>query len=519
MFVCYIYFSRRGQKLGENTGVLDQKQMGLVASGVSLSFDGQIVLNNVDITLKSGSIHAITGENGAGKSSLAKVIAGLYRADSASINLNGQKKELRNPKQALSEGIALIHQEPLTFPDLTIGENILAGNLPKKGGKVDWGKVHQTSQKLLADLGSSLDTKATAGTLSIADQQILELAAALAHQAKVWIFDETTAPLTPPEVARLFKIIRELRDQGCCIAIVTHHLDEVFEIADEITVLRSGERVAHLGKAETTQDEIVRLMVGSEVFTHRPERNPVGGSTILKVEGLTGVGFQDVSLEVRQGEIFGLTGLVGAGRTEFARALFGITKPKSGRISLAGEEHQPSSPAESIRRGVVLVPEDRRGAGLMLDQSIGDNAALAHLPKFSPRFGIIDQKKSDSKIQPLIQRLKTKLQSLSQLVGQLSGGNQQKVVLAKWLLETPKLLIIDEPTRGVDIGAKADVHALLRELADQGVPILLISSDLPEVLALSDRIGVMRRGTLVGTLGAESATKEAIVALATGGSA
>ena len=491
----------------------------LVATGLCLSFGGFQVLKEVDFELLPGRIHAITGENGAGKSSLGKVLAGLYRPDSGALSIGDQPISPSSVRDGLRQGIALIHQEPLTFPDLSITENILAGNLPAGRIGVNWGRAHAKSQELLVRLGSKLDVKRTAGTLSIADQQILELAAALAHEARFFIFDETSAPLTPPEAQALFKIMRELRDQGCGIGFVSHHLDEVFEIADEITVLREGQKVAHLQITETSQAEIVRHMVGRAVEQSKRTARALSAEVALSVEHLSGPGFDDVSFTVNAGEIFGIGGLVGAGRTELARALYGISRVSSGQVKLLGQTYKPKNPQEAIQSGVNLVPEDRRGAGLMLERSIKENASLQRVKDFANRFGVVSTQLQDEQVVPLLDSLKTVLRSVEQPVGQLSGGNQQKVVLAKSLLRAPRLLILDEPTRGVDIGAKFDVHALIRELADSGVTILLISSDLPEVLALSDRIGVMRRGNLVATLTASEATREKVISLASGGSA
>jgi ABC-type sugar transport system ATPase subunit len=355
--------------------------------------------------------------------------------------------------------------------------------------------------------------------LSIADQQLLELAAALSHEAQVWIFDETTAPLTPPEVKRLFVIMRELRDQGCCIAFVSHHLDEVFEISDEITVLRGGERIACVQTRETTPSEVIRHMVGREFSTSLREPRTVSDEVALDVDNLSGIGFDDVSFAAQRGEIFGITGLVGAGRTEVTRSLFGITKPTSGSVRLFGARFSPRNPQDSIQKGMQLVPEDRRGAGLMMERSILENASLVQVKTFAGSWGLLNFQKQESSVNPLLTRLRTALRSTQQAVGQLSGGNQQKIVLAKSLLQTPRIIILDEPTRGVDVGAKFDVHSLIRELADSGVTVILISSDLPEVLSLSDRIGVMRRGSMVGTLDGCTATQEEIIALASGGDA
>ncbi|HLO97801.1 MAG TPA: sugar ABC transporter ATP-binding protein, partial [Fimbriimonas sp.] len=409
-----------------------------------------------------------------------------------------------------------IHQEPMPFADLSVAENILTGSLPRSKGFVDWKAANAKASSLLSRLGSKLDVTRTADNLSIADQQMLELAAAMSHDAKVWIFDETTAPLTPNEVETLFRIMRELRDQGCALAIVTHHLDEVFHISDEITVLRDGAKVAHLATGETTQSEIVRLMVGRDIPPREASQVTQGTEIALDVDRLCGPGFREVTLSVAKGEIYGLAGLVGSGRTELARALFGITQPTFGGMFLLGKPYYPQNVGDATSAGVALVPEDRRHDGLMLNRSILENAALASGPSFASRFGLLASKRERELVAPLLARLRVAMRSDNQTISELSGGNQQKVVLAKWLLKRPHLLILDEPTRGVDVGAKAEIHDLIRELASEGVGVLLISSDLPEVLALSDRVGVMRRGTLAGELEREEMNDEALMQLATG---
>lgn len=489
---------------------------GLIASKINLSFGDFQVLKDVDIELRPGHIHAITGENGAGKSSLAKILAGLYNATSGSIELNGEALRLRSARDGLRHGIALIHQEPMPFADLSVAENILTGSLPLKRGLVDWNAANAKAAGLLNRLGSSLDVKQSADNLSIADQQMLELAAAMSHDAKVWIFDETTAPLTPNEVETLFRIMRELRDQGCALAIVTHHLDEVFRIADEITVLRDGAKVAHLTTSETSQAEIVRLMVGRDVPQRDSATSTPATENALTAVQVSGVGFHDMSLSVAKGKIYGLAGLVGSGRTEFARALFGITPVSAGSLFLLGEPYAPRNVGDATTAGVALVPEDRRHDGLMLNRSILENAALASGPSFASRLGLLASSRERELVAPLLARLRVAMRSDNQTISELSGGNQQKVVLAKWLLKRPHLLILDEPTRGVDVGAKAEIHDLIRELANEGVGVLLISSDLPEVLSLSDRVGVMRRGTLAGELERDLMNDEALMQLATG---
>lgn len=484
------------------------------AEGITITFGGVDVVSGVDIELHPGEIHAIVGENGAGKSSLAKAISGVYQPRLGRMSLDDQDVRFRNPREALAAGVALIHQEPLNFPDLTVAENIFAGHLPKSRGLVQWLEINERSAELLRELGVSIDPRRLMQGLSTAQQQQVELACALSHEATVWIFDETTASLTPKEVAELFAIMRRLRDQGCALAMVSHHLHEIFAVADRITVLRDGKKVAERTVSETNEAEIVRLMVGRDLAGERFESGRPA-EPVLEIENFSGPGFRDVSLTVRAGEIVGLSGLVGAGRTELARALFGIARASGGTMKLSGHPVSVCSPQQAQKLGIGLVPEDRRHDGLLMSQPISFNASLVHLQKLC-RFGWLNRRRLESESETQAARLKLSRRSLSQPVEELSGGNQQKVVLAKWLMMSPKLLILDEPTRGVDVGAKHEVHAIIRELANQGMAVLMISSDLPEVLHLSDRVLVMRQGTLSAEFPGPEATEERIMFAATG---
>ncbi|MFN8220038.1 MAG: sugar ABC transporter ATP-binding protein [Fimbriimonadales bacterium] len=486
----------------------------LRASSITVTFGDVDVVAGVDLDLREGEIHALVGENGAGKSSLAKAISGVYRARKGTIELDGAEVSFRNPREALDAGVALIHQEPLSFPDLTVAENIFAGHPPKRAGLVDWRAMRTRAKELLDTLAVDLDPDANVGSLSVAQRQQVELACALSHDAKVWIFDETTAPLTPKEVEELFAVMRKLQQRGCALLMVTHHLHEVFAVADRITVMRDGTKVAAKATKETDEAEIVRLMVGRELAEEHFAAG-IPGEPILTVKDLSGPGFAEVSLEVRKGEIVGLAGLVGAGRTELARALFGITTPSSGQVFFEGKPVAARSPEQAMRLGIGLVPEDRRNDGLLMPQSIAFNATLANLRKLC-RSGWLNLRRIETETVDAVERLHLAYQSHGQAAGELSGGNQQKVVLSKWLMTQPKLLILDEPTRGVDVGAKHEVHAIVRELAAQGMGVLMISSDLPEVLALSDRVVVMRQGRVAAELAASEASQEAIMFAATG---
>ena len=477
-----------------------------------MAFGGVEVLKGVDIDLFPGEVHGLIGENGAGKSTLGKLIAGVYRPTAGSLSINGDATQLSNPRQALDKGVALIHQEPLTFPDLDVAENIFVGRQPQgRTGRIDWAAMYRSADELLASLGVSLKAKSKVRGLGVADQQMIEMAAALSQHAKVLILDET-----PKEVAELFTIVRRLRDEGCAIAFVSHRLDEVFEICDRITVLRDGEKVGERIPAQSSIPEVVRMMVGRDVAATERAEIANSGEVVLEVNDLSkGKTFSNVSFQVRKGEIVGMAGLVGAGRTDVAEAIFGIETPTSGTISVSGKQISVRNPKEAMAEGLALVPEDRQHHGLLLPVSISENASLAILRSLT-KGGLVNKGKIDENAENYRGKLKIALRDIHQPVKDLSGGNQQKVVLSKWLLTQPKVLILDEPTRGIDIGAKAEVHRLMRELADSGIAILMISSDLQEVLTISDRVLVMREGRLVTSLALGEATEESVMLAATG---
>jgi len=484
-----------------------------------MAFGGIEVVKGVDFDIRPGEVHAVVGENGAGKSTIGKIIAGVHRPTSGEILLKGKPVTFENPRQAIESGVALIHQEPLSFPDLDVTESIFAGHQLVKGPfrQVDWREMRRQAQSILDSLGVKLDPHAKVGQLSVADQQMVELAAALSRDADVLLLDETTAALTPKETAELFAIVRRLKAQGKAMAFVSHHLDEVFEIADRITVMRDGEKVAELKPSRTSVDEIVRLMVGRDVV--RRERwtaNVSSAAPILKVTGLgDGQRFEGVSFEIRPGEIVGLGGLVGAGRTDVCQAIFGVKRLTSGTIEVNGVPVKINNPRDAMSHGIALVPEDRQHDGLLMPMTIGENGGLATLPRRA-KLGWRDDKAETSLVEDFLGRLHTAFRSVSQPVRELSGGNQQKVVLAKWLMTEPRLLILDEPTRGVDVGAKDEVHKLIAELVEKGLALLVVSSDLPELLDLCDRILVMKQGRIVGEFDRSTANSESIMFAATG---
>ncbi len=484
-----------------------------------MAFEGVNVVKNVNLNLYPGEVHALVGENGAGKSTVLKIIAGIYRPLAGHVEVNGQDVIIPHPKDAATLGIALIHQEPLAFPDLTVAENIFAGDEPLRGGSgwLDWATMYRRSAEVLASLGLRLDPRARMRGLSVADQQMVDMAAALSQNARILLMDEPTASLTPNEVERLFSIIRRLRDQGAAIVFISHRLEEIFAIADRITVMRDGEVVGERDPRDTTADEIIRLMVGRplQALFEKPAGQTVG-EVMLEAQGLTCAGhFQDVSFQLRAGEILGMAGLVGAGRSELAQALFGILALDGGTILVRGRAVTIGAPRDAMGHGIAFVPEDRQRQGLLMPMSIMRNITLPTLPQFSFG-GWLRPRDERAAAQNYVERLRVVLRQVEQPVAELSGGNQQKVVLSKWLLTRPKIIIMDEPTRGIDVGAKAEVHRLMGELAAQGIAVLMISSELPEVLAMSDRVLVMREGRLVAAFDKAQMSAEGIMAAATG---
>lgn len=493
----------------------------LSTRGLTMAFGGVEVLKDVNLTLYPGEVHGLVGENGAGKSTLAKIIAGIHQPKRGAIELCGQPVIVSHPHAAIDLGIALIHQEPLTFPDLEVAENIFVGRQPTRGARgvalVDWGAMYRRAGELLSALGMQIDPRAKVQGMSIADQQMLEMAAALSQNARILLMDEPTAALTPSEVAHLFANMRRLRDQGAAVVFISHRLEEIFQICDRVSVLRDGELVGERRPKESSPDEIIRLMVGrplSALF-QKPE-DGVEGRPMLEVSGLTRMRkFEGISFEVRAGEIVGMAGLVGAGRTDVARALLGLLQVDSGEVRIDGRPVRIGSPREALARGLVYVPEDRQHHGLLMPFSVSQNATLAMLERLSRR-GWLQDKVERWRTLEYVERLRIALRQVGQSVRELSGGNQQKVVLSKWLMTQPKVLILDEPTRGIDIGAKVEVHRLMGELAAQGMAILMISSELPEILGMSDRILVMREGRLVSHFDNRDITQEQVIAAATG---
>lgn len=490
----------------------------LNVSSVSKAFAGVHALSGVSFELRPGEVHALVGENGAGKSTLIKLITGAHQPDSGTITVQGQIIPELDPLQARRLGIACIYQQPALFPDLTVAEN-LALNLERGSGWriVNWRQRREQARELLQRVGARISPEATVSQLTMPEQQLVEIAGAVGAKAKILIMDEPTASLAEQDVANLMQVIRELRGQGVGIIYISHRLEELFEIADRVTVLRDGTHVATKSMTDVDQTELIRLMVGREISAVFPKQQVPLGDVVLETRGLTcsESGVRNVSLKVRAGEILGMTGLVGAGRTEFARALFGLTPADGGQIVLQGRAVAINSPAMAIQQGIAYVPEDRRRHGVILDLPVAQNASLAILNEIA-RGGLLDFSRERVLAATYVEKLQVKTASLDTPVGHLSGGNQQKVALSRWLATKPAVLILDEPTQGIDVGAKAEIHRLMGDLARQGMAIIMISSELPEVLGMSDRIAVMRNGQIVGELPRSSATQEQILALALG---
>lgn len=482
---------------------------------LSKSFGGVQALQDVQFEIYPGEVHALLGENGAGKSTLIKIITGVHQPDTGQLFLDGQPIRFANPREAQLQGVAAIYQEPSLFPDLDIAENILVGRQPTTRWGVDWKRMYRRAGELLQRLGLTLDPRTKARELSVAQQQVVEIARALSINAKLLIMDEPTSSLTLGEVEELFKIVRHLRAAGTAVVFISHRLEELFALADRVTTLRDGRYVGTRAMTDVTTDELIRMMVGRSLDDLFPKQEVRAGEVLLEVEGLGVEGsFSDVSFTLRRGEIVGMAGLIGAGRTNIARALFGTEPATSGTIKLDGKRVTIPDPHTAMALGIGYVPEDRKEHGLVLPMSVADNITLPSLAHFA-RMGWLDRNRAFQSASAAAQRLEVKMAGPGQPVGHLSGGNQQKVVLAKWLETNPRLLILDEPTRGIDVGTKAAVHRLMSSLAAQGMAILMISSELPEVLGMSDRILVMREGRLTGHFSRAEATQEKLMAAAT----
>lgn len=482
------------------------------------AFGTNQVLSGVDFELQEGEVHALMGENGAGKSTIMNILTGLHKRDSGKIQIDGEEKYFDNPKDAEKHGVAFIHQELNVWPEMTVLENLFIGKeLRSKFGLLKTKEMKALAKKQFERLAVTIPLDRNTGLCSVGQQQMIEIAKALMTNAKVIIMDEPTAALTEREIEKLFEVINALRKEGVSIVYISHRMEEIFAICDRITVMRDGKTVDTKVISETNFDDVVRKMVGRELTDRFPERNSSVGKTMLEVKNAARNGvFENISFSVKSGEVVGVAGLMGAGRTEIMRALFGLDKLDSGEIWLDGKKAAIKNPSEAVKLGIGFITEDRKTEGLVLDFSIRDNMALPNLTSFSKK-GFIDDKTENEFVDLLIKRLRIKTQSGETNAKDLSGGNQQKVVIAKWIGIGPKVLILDEPTRGVDVGAKREIYQLMNELTDRGVAIIMVSSELPEVIGMSDRILVVHEGKISGELAKSEATQEKIMTFATGG--
>ncbi|MBY0161310.1 sugar ABC transporter ATP-binding protein [Cytobacillus firmus] len=487
--------------------------------GIMKEFPGVLALNNCRFDLRAGEVHALMGENGAGKSTLMKILTGVYQKDAGTIEFKGQPVELSNPKAAQDAGISMIHQELNLAPDLTVAQNIFIGREPRRKLRLflDDRALHRQVKELFERMGLDMDPSIKVSELTVAKQQMVEIAKALSYNADVLVMDEPTAALSETEIEDLFRIIRQLRESGVGIVYISHRMDEIKRITDRITVMRDGQYIDTVSTAEVTTQDIISKMVGRQIYeTSKPERTVGERETVLEVIGLNqGRTLKDINLTLKKGEILGIAGLVGAGRTELARAIFGADRIQSGEIRVHGRKVTIRGPHDAVRQGIGYLSEDRKRYGCVVDLDVKSNVAIASYGSFLRPGGWMNTARIREQAEDIVSRLKVKTPHVDQEVKFLSGGNQQKVVIGKWLTRDCDILIFDEPTRGIDVGAKSEIYRLLNDLAAQGKSIIMISSELPEILRMSHRILVMCEGRITGELDHEEATQESIMHLAT----
>ena len=489
----------------------------LTMKGIDKSFPGVHALDHVDLEVRKGEVHALMGENGAGKSTLMKVLTGIYKKDSGTITYEGKEVEFHNTREAQDAGVVIVHQELNMLGHLTVAQNIFIGREFKKGISIDDKKMNEEARKLFDRMHIDIDPTETMSRLTVGKQQMCEIAKAISHEAKVIIFDEPSAALTEAEIEELFKIIRDLRDQGLGIVYISHRMDEIKVITDRVTVMRDGAYVGTLITKDSTKDDIINMMVGRVIYEDPKTKNmtPPGAPVVLKVEHLNaGKMVQDVSFELHKGEVLGFSGLMGAGRTETMRALFGADPIDSGDIYVNGKKVTIKSPQDAVKNGIGYLSEDRKRFGIVVQKTVAENTTMADLDEFS-NGPFINKKKEKEVTEKFVKSLATKTPSVDQLVVNLSGGNQQKVVIAKWLTRNCDILIFDEPTRGIDVGAKNEIYKLMNQLAAEGKAIIMVSSEMTEILRMSDRIVVMCEGKKTGELDISEATQENIMNMAT----
>jgi len=498
---------------------MTDNQTFLQMQGISKSFPGVQALTSVDFSVASGEIHALVGENGAGKSTLMKILTGALPQDEGHISLRGQAVEINNPGDAQRLGISMIHQELSLIPHLTVGQNIFLGREPRTrlGAIIDWKALYSQAQVLLDQLNLKVDARASVQELSIAERQMVEVAKALSFEADLIAMDEPTSSLTDKETEVLFEVMRSFKERGLSIIFISHRLEEVFEISDRVTVLRDGETIGTNPTTELDDDQVVRMMVGRQLGELYPKDELERGAVVLEARNLEdGRELRSVSIELRAGEILGVAGLAGAGRTALAETLFGVRPSTKGGVKVGGRAVKLRHPGQAIRQGMGFVPEDRKLQGLFLNMAVRENLVISALPEIS-RFSFVNFRSADQLARDFVEKLKIRTPSVRQLVRNLSGGNQQKVIIARWLTLKPRILILDEPTRGIDVATKAEIHALMNDLAKEGVAVMVVSSDLPEVLGVSDRILVMRSGSVVAEFSRKEASQDNIMHAATSG--
>ncbi len=498
------------------SGAVPKAEYLLSAEGIRKEFPGVVALDDVEFKLKRGTVHALMGENGAGKSTLMKILAGIYTPDKGEVRLKGVDIRLKSPLDALENGIAMIHQELNLMPFMTVAENIWIRREPKnRFGFVDHGEMNRITARLFDRLKIKIDPEIEVRHLSVANRQMVEIAKAVSYESDVLIMDEPTSALTEREVAHLFEIIRDLREQGIGIVYITHKMNELFEIADEFSVFRDGKFIGTHASSDVTRDDIIRMMVGREITQMFPKEEVPIGDVVLSVKNLALDGvFRDVSFDVRAGEILGIAGLVGSGRSNVAETLFGVTPASSGTISIDGKTLSINSPNTAIRHRMAFLTEDRKDTGCLLILDILENMQIAVLQDRFVKGGFVTEKQITAACEEMSRKLRVKTPNLQERIENLSGGNQQKVLIGRWLLTNPRILILDEPTRGIDVGAKAEIHRLVTELARNGVAVIMISSEMPEVLGMSDRIMVMHEGRVTGFLDRAEATQIKVMELA-----
>ena len=484
----------------------------LELKGITKIFPGVKALNNVQFQLKPGEVHALMGENGAGKSTFIKVITGVHKAEEGEMYLFGEKVDFKGPKDAQEAGIAAVYQHPTSYPHLTVAENIFMGHEIKKNHMIQWKAMNEEANKLLKQLNADFDSTAEMGTLSVAQQQMVEIAKALSTNAKIVILDEPTASLTKRESEELYRIVDQLKEKGVSIIFISHRFEDMYRLASRVTVFRDSQYIGTYDVDGITNADLIKAMVGREIKDLFPKPEVKIGDEMLRIEHLSRTGyFKDVSFNVHAGEIVGLTGLVGAGRTEVVESVCGITTPDEGKVYLEGKEVHIKQPSDAMKEGIILLPEDRQKEGLIMSWGLGRNVTLPTISKYAKK-GFNDEKTERDLSKRLLEEVDTKAVDIFQPASSLSGGNQQKALLGKWMFTEPDILILDEPTRGIDVGAKYDIYCLINKMVEDGKSVIMISSEMPELLGMCDRIYVMSEGRIAGEFTAEEATQERIMA-------